>query len=68
LKTNIRLGTPGIDRPTVERAVEENWAWEFIRSLPEESVPAVNERGSTLSVGQRQLINFCARAAHNPRF
>jgi len=28
----------------------------------------VNERGSTLSVGQRQLINFARALAHNPRF
>jgi len=29
---------------------------------------SVNERGSTLSVGQRQLINFARALAHNPRF
>ena len=28
----------------------------------------VNERGSTFSVGQRQLINFARALAHNPRF
>jgi ATP-binding cassette subfamily B multidrug efflux pump len=68
IETNIRLGTPGIDRTTVERAVEEIGLGEFIRSLPEGVGTSVNERGSTLSVGQRQLINFARALAHNPRF
>ncbi len=68
IETNIRLGTPGIDRTTVEHAVEEIGLGEFIRSLPEGVASNVNERGSTLSVGQRQLINFARALAHNPRF
>ncbi len=68
IETNIRLGTPGIDRATVERAVDEIGLGEFMRSLPEGVGSRVNERGSTLSVGQRQLINFARALAHNPRF
>src|SRR6184192_2891123 len=68
IETNIRLGTPNIDRNTVERAVEEIGLGEFVRSLPEGVASNVNERGSTLSVGQRQLINFSRALAHNPRF
>jgi ATP-binding cassette subfamily B protein len=68
IETNIRLGTPAIDRGTVERAVEEIGLGDFVRSLPEGVASAVNERGSTLSVGQRQLINFARALAHNPRF
>jgi ATP-binding cassette subfamily B protein len=68
IESNIRLGTPGIDRGKVERAVEEIGLGEFIRSLPEGVATGVNERGSTLSVGQRQLINFARALAHNPRF
>jgi ATP-binding cassette subfamily B multidrug efflux pump len=68
IETNIRLGTPGIDRATVERAIDEIGLGEFIRSLPEGVASNVNERGSTLSVGQRQLINFARALAHNPRF
>ncbi len=68
IETNIRLGTPGIDRGTVERAVDEIGLGDFIRSLPEGVASSVNERGSTLSVGQRQLINFARALAHNPRF
>jgi ATP-binding cassette subfamily B protein len=68
IETNIRLGTPDIDRGTVERAVEEIGLGDFVRSLPEGVASPVNERGSTLSVGQRQLINFARALAHNPRF
>jgi ATP-binding cassette subfamily B multidrug efflux pump len=68
IESNIRLGTPGIDRGTVEHAVDEIGLGDFVRSLPEGVAASVNERGSTLSVGQRQLINFARALAHNPRF
>jgi ATP-binding cassette subfamily B multidrug efflux pump len=68
IETNIRLGTPGIDNFTVERALDEIGLGEFIRSLQDGVATSVNERGSTLSVGQRQLINFARALAHNPRF
>jgi ATP-binding cassette subfamily B multidrug efflux pump len=68
IETNICLGTRGITRSTVESAVEEIGLGDFIRSLTEGVGASVNERGSTLSVGQRQLINFARALAHNPRF
>jgi len=68
IESNVRLGTPGIDRARVEHAIQEIGLGEFVRSLPEGVASNVNERGSTLSVGQRQLINFARALAHNPRF
>ena len=68
IESNVRLGSPGIDRATVENAVDEIGLSDFIRSLPEGVDTSVNERGSTLSVGQRQLICFARALAHNPRF
>ena len=68
IESNIRLGTPGINRKTVEAAAHEIGLGDFIDSLPEGVATLVNERGSTLSVGQRQLINFARALAHNPRF
>jgi len=68
IESNVRLGSPGIDRATVENAVDEIGLGDFIRSLPEGVDTSVNERGSTLSVGQRQLICFARALAHNPRF
>jgi ATP-binding cassette subfamily B multidrug efflux pump len=68
IESNIRLGTSGIDRATVEHAVDEIGLGDFVRSLPGGVASVVNERGSTLSVGQRQLISFARALAHNPRF
>jgi ATP-binding cassette, subfamily B, multidrug efflux pump len=68
IETNVRLGTQNIDTLTVERALEEVGLGEFLRSLSDGPATSVNERGSTLSVGQRQLINFARALAHNPRF
>src|SRR6202140_3122982 len=58
IESNVRLGTPGIDRSTVETAICEIGLADFIESLPEGGGTSVNERGSTLSAGQRQLINL----------
>jgi ATP-binding cassette, subfamily B, multidrug efflux pump len=68
IESNVRLGTPGISRSDVEGALDEIGLGDFIRSLPQGVETEVNERGSTLSVGQRQLISFARALAHNPRF
>jgi ATP-binding cassette subfamily B protein len=68
IETNVRLGTPGIARKDVEHALREVGLAEFINSLADGVNTSVNERGSTLSVGQRQLINFARALAHNPQF
>ena len=68
IESNIRLGTPGIRREDVERAIDKIGLGDFVHSLPDGIATNVNERGSTLSVGQRQLINFARALAHNPRF
>ena len=68
IESNVRLGTPGITREETERSLEEIGLGVFVRSLSEGVATPVNERGSTLSVGQRQLISFARALAHNPRF
>jgi ATP-binding cassette subfamily B multidrug efflux pump len=68
IESNVRLGTTGIDRATVQNAVNEIGLGDFVMGLPEGVATEVNERGSTLSVGQRQLISFARALAHNPRF
>jgi len=68
VESNVHLGTQGITRKTVEHALDEVGLGDYVRSLPQGVEAAVNERGSTLSVGQRQLISFARALAHNPRF
>ena len=68
IESNVRLGTPGITRQQVEHALNEVGLGSFVHSLPQGVATEVNERGSTLSVGQRQLISFARALAHNPRY
>ena len=68
IESNVRLGSSGIPRATVEKAVDEIGLGDFVRALSEGVQTPVNERGSTLSVGQRQLICFARALAHNPKF
>ena len=68
IESNIKLGTPGISREDVQRAIEKIGLGDFVNDLSDGTATPVNERGSTLSVGQRQLINFARALAHNPRF
>jgi ATP-binding cassette subfamily B protein len=64
---NIRLGSSWIQDEGVERAAEEVNIAEFIRTLPDGFQEKVQERGSTLSTGQKQLISFARALAHNPK-
>ena len=64
--SNIRLGSP-ISRERVEAAVEDVNLAPFLRTLPAGLDHPVNERGTTLSVGQRQLLAFARALAHDPK-
>jgi ATP-binding cassette subfamily B protein len=64
---NIRLGTKWIEDEDVEKAAEDVNLADFIRSLPKGFKEEVQERGSTLSTGQKQLISFARALAHNPK-
>jgi ATP-binding cassette, subfamily B, multidrug efflux pump len=68
LESNVRLGDEDISRARVESALREVGLGSLLDSLPEGVETVVNERGSTFSVGQRQLVNFARALAHDPRF
>ncbi|MBZ5559376.1 MAG: ABC transporter ATP-binding protein/permease [Acidobacteriia bacterium] len=64
---NIRLGDQSIDGVRLRRAAEAVHADPFIARLPDGYASAVAERGSTLSVGQKQLLSFARALAFDPR-
>ncbi|MGH9410039.1 MAG: ABC transporter ATP-binding protein, partial [Vicinamibacterales bacterium] len=63
---NIRLGADAIDDDAVRRAAAAVHAEPFIQRLPNGFASAVAERGSTLSVGQKQLLSFARALAFDP--
>ena len=64
---NIRLGSAWITDEMIERAANDVNVADFIHSLPKRYDEPVQERGSTLSTGQKQLISFARALAHNPK-
>jgi ATP-binding cassette subfamily B protein len=64
---NIRLGNTAIDDGRLRMAAEAVHAAPFIERLPKAYDSAVAERGSTLSVGQKQLLSFARALAFDPR-
>jgi ATP-binding cassette subfamily B multidrug efflux pump len=64
---NIRLGNGAIDEDRVRRAAHAVHADAFIERLPDGYASPVAERGSTLSMGQKQLLSFARALAFDPK-
>jgi len=67
ITTNINLGNDAIGDERVREAARVVGASRFIEQLPGAYRAEVKERGSTLSVGQKQLISFARALAYQPR-
>jgi len=67
IEENINLGNYDISRKQIYEAAELVGAKSFIERLPGKLEYNVMERGSTLSVGQRQLISFIRALVYDPR-
>lgn len=67
IKSNIDLGNDLISNATIDESIRNTGLDDFIDSLPDGINHKVNERGSTLSVGQKQLISFARALAYNPK-
>ena len=67
IANNIAFGRPDADRAAIERAAEQVGAHEFISELTDGYDTRAGERGSLLSLGQRQLIAFARALLADPR-
>jgi ABC-type multidrug transport system fused ATPase/permease subunit len=66
IRENITLNNPAISQARLEQVVKMVNVDKFINSLPHKYDEAVMERGSTFSVGQRQLLAFARVLAYDP--
>ena len=67
IKENIILGNTEIPHEKLLEAADLVGARKFIEKLPEGFDYNVMERGSTLSVGQRQLVSFVRAMVYDPK-
>lgn len=63
---NISLKNPDISRAQIEAMARHTGIHKFIEKLPGQYDYEVNERGYSLSAGQRQLIAFLRAMVYNP--
>ena len=63
---NVRLGSASIDDTKVAAALEAVGAAPFVERLPHGAGQELGERGSSLSVGERQLLSFARALAFDP--
>jgi len=67
IKSNITLNRKDISDETVYKAIDNTGLRSFIESYPEKIYRQVTERGSSYSVGQKQLISFARALAYDPK-
>ena len=64
---NIRLGRPGASDDDVQKAAAALGVRDLIEDLPDGFQTAVGERGSGLSLGQRQVVCFVRAMLADPK-
>jgi len=66
IASNVSLGDPRVTPEAVRRAAAHVHADAFISRLPRGYDEEVRERGSNLSVGEKQLLSFARAVAFDP--
>jgi ABC-type multidrug transport system fused ATPase/permease subunit len=64
---NIHLNNPAISENEIARAASQVGIAGFIKRQPNGYATEVQERGSTLSTGQKQLLSFARALAYDPK-
>ncbi len=64
---NIRYGRLDATDEEVIQAAKTVYAHDFIMNMPQGYQTVINERGSSLSAGQRQLISFARALLNDPK-
>jgi len=67
IEENIKYGKPAAGKEEIIAAAKAVGIHEFVLSLPGGYATQVHERGSRLSVGQRQLVAFARALIRNPK-
>lgn len=67
IEENIRLGNHDFDHDRIELAAKRARAHDYIQRLEHGYQQEVRERGSSLSVGQKQLLSFARALVFDPQ-
>jgi ATP-binding cassette subfamily B protein len=67
VRENVTYGLSAVPAGTVEKALRDANAWEFVSQLPAGLDTAVGEKGARLSGGQKQRLAIARALIRNPR-
>jgi ATP-binding cassette subfamily B protein len=68
LRENVSLGRCGVDDARIRWALEQVGAGPLLDRLPQTLDTVLGERGTGLSVGERQLVSFARALVGDPEF
>ena len=68
VRENVALGRPGIDDARIRWALEQVGAGALLDRLPQGLDTSLGERGTGLSIGERQLVSFARALVGDPEF
>jgi ATP-binding cassette subfamily B protein len=67
IRDNVTYGLPSLADETVERALRDANAWDFVSRLPAGWNTSVGEKGARLSGGQKQRLAIARALLRDPR-